>query len=114
MVRAAVFLSVAMLTTSPAWAAVLMDSAPSAPADRPVLPPSANGLPRGHVVIDNFGNTLKDDAIFASYDAAPAAVPAAPNVSAAPEPATWAMMLGGFVLAGAAIRRRAARALPSR
>jgi hypothetical protein len=30
--------------------------------------------------------------------------------SAAPEPATWALMLGGFGLAGAALRRRAATA----
>jgi hypothetical protein len=30
-------------------------------------------------------------------------------VNAIPEPATWAMMIGGFGLAGAALRRRAAR-----
>ena len=29
------------------------------------------------------------------------------NASAAPEPASWAMMIGGFGLAGAAVRRRA-------
>ena len=110
--RTAIFLSLGMLAAAPAAAAVLMDSAPAAPVNRPVLPPSANGLPRGHVVIENFENTLKDDMDFASYDAAPAAVVAAPNVAAVPEPATWAMMLGGF--AGAAIRRRAVRALPSR
>jgi hypothetical protein len=31
--------------------------------------------------------------------------------SAAPEPATWAMMIGGFGMAGVAMRRRRARAI---
>jgi len=33
----------------------------------------------------------------------------ASNGAAAPEPATWALMLGGFGLTGAAMRRRAAK-----
>ena len=31
------------------------------------------------------------------------------SVTAVPEPASWAMMIGGFAIAGAAMRRRAAR-----
>ena len=31
------------------------------------------------------------------------------NISAAPEPATWAMMIGGFGMAGVALRRRKAQ-----
>ena len=34
---------------------------------------------------------------------------APPAVAAVPEPATWAMMIGGFGIAGAAMRRRATR-----
>ena len=33
-----------------------------------------------------------------------------PSVSAAPEPATWAMMIGGFGLAGGSLRRRRSKA----
>lgn len=36
-----------------------------------------------------------------------------PGPSAAPEPATWALLLSGFGLAGARLRRRAARARPA-
>jgi hypothetical protein len=112
MVRSALVLSLAMLAATPASAVVLMDSVPTAPANRPAPPPGASGGPRGHVMIENFENTLKGDMIVASDDAAPAAAAAAiaaPNVTAVPEPATWAMMLGGFALAGAALRRRAFR-----
>jgi len=30
-----------------------------------------------------------------------------------PEPATWAMLISGFALAGAAVRRRSQQAVPS-
>jgi hypothetical protein len=115
MVRTALILSLATLAFAPASAAVLMDSAPSRPANAPASPPSSNHAPRGHVVIENFENTIKDDLVFASYDsAAPdAAVIAAPDAAAVPEPATWAMMLGGFALVGAAVRRRAIRTTAS-
>jgi hypothetical protein len=41
------------------------------------------------------------------------AVIASPDAAAVPEPAAWAMMVGGFALAGTALRRRAARATAS-
>jgi hypothetical protein len=119
MVRTVLVLSIALLASAPVSAAVLMDSAPIAPANRPALPPSPSGAPRGHVMIENFENTIKDDMIFASYDApspAPAAaagIVANADVTAVPEPATWAMMLGGFGLAGAVLRRRAVRTTES-
>jgi len=40
-----------------------------------------------------------------------AAVAALPGAGAVPEPATWAMLLGGFALAGGMMRRRAAPSL---
>jgi hypothetical protein len=112
MVRSALILSLAMLAATPASAVVLMDSVPTAPANRPAPPPGASGGPRGHVMIENFENTLKGDMNVASEDAttaAAAAIIATPNITAVPEPETWAMMLGGFALAGAALRRRAFR-----
>jgi hypothetical protein len=115
MVRTALVLAIAMLASAPASAVVLMDSVPTAPANRPALPPSPNGAPRGHVVIENLENTIKNDMAFASYDeAAPdVAVIASPDAAAVPEPAAWAMMVGGFALAGTALRRRATRATAS-
>ncbi|HEU4970079.1 PEPxxWA-CTERM sorting domain-containing protein, partial [Sphingomonas sp.] len=117
MVRTVLVLSIALLASAPVSAAVLMDSAPTAPANRPALPPSPSGAPRGHVMIENFENTIKDDMIFASYGApspAPAAeIVANADVTAVPEPATWAMMLGGFGLAGAVLRRGAIRTTAS-
>jgi hypothetical protein len=109
MVRTALFLSLAIPTSAPASAVVLMGSAPVAPVASPVPPAGASGGPHGHVVIEDFENTLKDDMNFASYNPAPAAAAqaiAAPNVAAVPEPATWATMLGGFAMAGATLRRR--------
>jgi hypothetical protein len=37
-----------------------------------------------------------------------------PPPAPVPEPATWAMLIAGFALAGAVFRRRAAPAMPQR
>ena len=47
-----------------------------------------------------------------SHDATQAVI-ASPDAAAVPEPAAWAMMVGGFALAGTALRRRATRATAS-
>ena len=117
MVRTAFILSLAMLTAAPAAAATLMDWAPDpAPQRAPAVP--TPGGPLGHINIENYENTIKGDIIMTSFGSAPVAssdlAPAlAPNVAAVPEPATWAMMLGGFGLAGFALRRRALKATAS-
>ena len=127
MVRLALVLAAAMLA-SPASAVTLMDSAPP-PTERahPVPVPSSNGRPLGHLIIDDFENTLGDTVgsrplknSFATLPPMPAAAAVradAPNVTAVPEPASWAMLIAGFAIAGAAMRRRpvrAAAALPAR
>jgi hypothetical protein len=123
MVRTTLILSLAMLAAVPASAAMLMDSIPDQAPQRAPAVPVAPGGPFGHVNIDDFENTIKGDIEFASLknaNNAPAPVAdsalnvvAEPNVAAVPEPATWAMMLGGFGFMGFVIRRRALKTTAS-
>jgi hypothetical protein len=53
----------------------------------------------------SFANTVTGADGFASVTLG------APTPTAVPEPASWAMMIGGFALAGSAARRRATRAV---
>lgn len=59
-----------------------------------------NGLQYGYV--DTFGTTIRGF----RYETTPGAAVA---FNAVPEPATWAMMIGGFAMTGASMRRRVAR-----
>jgi hypothetical protein len=117
-VRSTLILAAAMLASAPASAVTLMDSAPP-PTERgqPVPVPASNGRPLGHLIIGDFENTLGDTASsariknsFATLPPVPAAAAVradAPNVTAVPEPASWAMMIAGFALIGGTMRRRA-------
>lgn len=124
MVRTTLILSVAMLASAPASAVTLMDSVPEpAPQGAPADPVTPNGPYGHHAIIKDFENTLRDGMQFASLKNAFNALPpvagnaanviAEPDAAAVPEPATWAMMLGGFGFAGLALRRRSLRTTAS-
>lgn len=73
-----------------------------------VLAPDANfygsGVIDGQLVVDNFYQYNNSTMQVNWAQAAPGLLSFSPR--AVPEPATWAMMIGGFGLMGAALRRR--------
>jgi hypothetical protein len=62
----------------------------------------------GSLTFDSFTSVFEitDLATPATYDGTQLLISAADPISAVPEPATWAMMVGGFGLVGAALRGR--------
>jgi hypothetical protein len=74
---------------------------------------SASGFYETSFVYNSFGSPAKDvviDRIYAIATKAPSTVviPATPT-AAIPEPATWGLMIAGFVMVGASMRRRNAK-----
>ena len=116
MVRSTLLIFAAALSAAPASAVTLMDYIPPVQDWEPV-PVTNPGGPRGHVVIQDFENTLRagmiydhmrnglDDGIQPAANENLVALPPVAN-AAVPEPASWAMMLGGFAVLGGAVRRR--------
>lgn len=123
MVRSMLALFAAATVAAPATAATLMDFIPPV-VEREPVPVTNPGGPRGHVLIEDFENTLRAGM---QYDhmrngldegVQPVAnenlVPLPPVATAAvPEPLTWAMMLAGFAVVGGALRRRSLKTTAS-